>query len=923
MGTKRARSLIFGVAAAFAVAVAGAEVFTLKDLAGGQNDSVPGNQIADNEAVSIVNFHVDPNSRGLIQRRGSQKRNTTQLSGSVFVDPFTLVKSNGNAYLVAVASRTVYYSTDNGSTWTSLLTTATYNTVWSGVAFVDDNFYMVNQNDGGRQFTGSALPTAGSMPSAKYLQSYQNRLFAANTAANPYRLFFSGLLQPTTWTVTTDWIDLPEAITGIGAPFDGGLPVYTMNTTWILRGSGPRGFDFQQISSNIGCADHRTIRNFIINGVEYQVFFSLGPNGSRRNFYGLNGGTLVDLGDKVPNLLDSVNVFDSSVRLLDWDTYSDFSLGTTSYTYASSSEEAVKLSTWTGVDTSSADFASGATMTSVSTGIVVDALYAAVLFNAGLEEGSGSSPSYWTHDLQEIGASSDWSRTTGNQRTGTYAAKLNQNNACGGGGGEYDIYVKDIDGNTVSSLTSQTESGSYTNRTLSLAGSSGKIVRIQIDHNFFRISPFCPSGTWIHTFGGNDSSQIYSTWFLSDGGNVSYYAKIDSANSDFYFDDFSTTNGVPLFLSRTFDTSLSSPAWIVSGANWTSNGHTISARTQSSDDGISFDSLVAWSTGSAPTSNRKKYVRYEISFTTSTSGSAVPFVSDVSLSARQSSGTFTSDVRDGGTSLASWDNLNVLWAGDGSHRIFYRTNASSTSILSDPWVLTTTGTDIPGSNRYFQWRDDMSIAVSTYDPTVTRVMQNFTTSSGAQQPAASIVWNKDYWMSYTSTGSSKNDAVILMNNEGKFSKLSGLNVYGFAVNNRQLFGGDSITDGSTGGYLRQLDIGDTDDGTAISAAATLKHNEFGMEDYRKNLSISYFNYGVNVGTFTATVLRNFGQSSNSYTVQFSTGNTIGRWKLMANPGTVGRQFGLQFSNSYTGSLLNLYPPITWHIEKVDLIQNDR
>jgi hypothetical protein len=143
------------------------------------------------------------------------------------------------------------------------------------------------------------------------------------------------------------------------------------------------------------------------------------------------------------------------------------------------------------------------------------------------------------------------------------------------------------------------------------------------------------------------------------------------------------------------------------------------------------------------------------------------------------------------------------------------------------------------------------------------------------------------------------------------------------VGNQQLFGGDSITDGSTGGYLRQLDTSDTDDGTAISAAATLKHNEFGMEDYRKNLSISYFNYGVNVGTFTATILRNFGQTSNSYTVQFSTGNVIGRWKLLANPGTVGRQFGLQFSNSYTGSLLNIYPPITWHLEKVDLIQNDR
>lgn len=898
MGTKRARSLILGGVAAFAAAIAFADVLSLPDLAGGQNDSVPGNQIADNEAVAIVNFHVDPNSRGLLQRHGSQKRNTTPLSGSVFVDPFSLVKSNGNAYLIAVASRTVYYSTDNGSTWTSLITTATYNTPWSGVAFVDDNFYMVNQNDGGRQFTGSAFPTAGSMPSAKYIQAYQNRLFAGNTAANPYRLFFSGLLQPTTWTVTTDWIDLPEAITGIGAPFDGGLPVYTLNTTWILRGSGPRGFDFQQISSNIGCADHRTIRNFVINGVEYQVFFSLGPNGSRRNFYGLNGGTLADLGDKVPNLSDSVSVFDSSARLLDWDTYSDFSLGTTSYTYASSSEEAVKLSTWTGVDTSSSDFASG-TLNSVSTSIVSGDVYLSTN-NAGPDNGGFESAGTWTYSGTAI-------RSSTVSDSGTWSTIVESGF---GGTLEPRLIVSTGTSTTIFTSTSHTTT----------------------DYGTWHSYSWTPTGISVGQaisigFTGTSAIDITrSPIYIFNGQPITWRSMLTGSSGAMCVDNVSgglSSISSGTFTSRTFDTIFSSPAWNPSGVSWTTNGHTISAETQSSGDGVSFDSLVSWSTGSSPSSSWKRYLRYKITISTSSSGTGMPFFSDASLIARQSSGTFTSEVRDGGTSLASWDNLNVLWTGDGSHRIFYRTNASSTTILTDPWVLTTTGTDIPGNNRYFQWRDDMSIAVSTYDPTVTRVMQNYTTSSGANQPPASIVWNKDYWMSYTSTGSSKNDSIIVINNEGKFSRFSGLNVYGFTVGNRQLFGGDSITDGSTGGYLRQLDVGDTDDGTAISASVTLKHNEFGMEDYRKNLSIAYFNYGVNVGTFTATVLRNFGQTSNSYTVQFSTGNSIGRWKLLANPGTVGRQFGLQFSNSYPGSLLNLYPPITWHLEKVDLIQNDR
>lgn len=908
MGTKRARSLILGGVAAFAAAIAFADVLSLPDLAGGQNDSVPGNQIADNEAVSIVNFHVDPNSRGLLQRHGSQKRNTTPLSGSVFVDPFSLVKSNGNAYLIAVASRTVYYSADNGSTWTSLITTATYNTPWSGVAFVDDNFYMVNQNDGGRQFTGSAFPTAGSMPSAKYIQAYQNRLFAGNTAANPYRLFFSGLLQPTTWTVTTDWIDLPEAITGIGAPFDGGLPVYTLNTTWILRGSGPRGFDFQQISSNIGCADHRTIRNFVINGVEYQVFFSLGPNGSRRNFYGLNGGTLADLGDKVPNLSDSVSVFDSSARLLDWDTDSDFSLGTTSYTYVSYAEEAVKLSTWTAVDTSSSDFASGALVglsTSITTGELSLTLSnsSTTITNNDFESGSTGWGTFGTQT--SIGAFSPFSGSNNVRFQNLDSDIANE---------DLSVQVVNMETGSTTTVTSWGGSGSpftssYVQYSASLSAYYGKAIQLRfINPDFtskYAIKSdvfFCSSGTTVTAYVKHDGTSVH----------------LDLVGGNIMFNNMTGTS-----TSRTFDTSLSSPTWIPTTISTTPRGGTINFWTQSSADGLAWGSSVSWTNGNAPGSAINRYIRYLVSITTTTSSTGLPSIQDVTLSARQSSGTFTSEVRDGGTSLASWDNLNVLWTGDGSHRIFYRTNASSTSILSDAWVLTSTGTDIPGNNRYFQWRDDMSIAVSTYDPTVTRVMQNYTTSSGANQPPASIVWNKDYWMSYTSTGSSKNDSIIVINNEGKFSRFSGLNVYGFTVGNRQLFGGDSITDGSTGGYLRQLDVGDTDDGSAISASVTLKHNEFGMGDYRKNLSITYFNYGVSVGTFTATVLRNFGQTSNSYTVQFSTGNVIGRWKLLANPGTVGRQFGLQFSNSYTGSLLNIYPPITWHLEKVDLIQNDR
>ena len=159
-----------------------------------------------------------------------------------------------------------------------------------------------------------------------------------------------------------------------------------------------------------------------------------------------------------------------------------------------------------------------------------------------------------------------------------------------------------------------------------------------------------------------------------------------------------------------------------------------------------------------------------------------------------------------------------------------------------------------------------------------------------------------------------------MNKEGKFSQFDGLNVYGFTVLNSYLFGGDSISDNLTGGYLRQLDYGTTDDGAAVTASATLKHQELTYGDYEKNLSKVYFNYGVDVGTFTASILENFSEETTPYTVQFGSGTTINRWELEIDNGTTAKQFGLKFLNNYPGSRLMLYPGITYHFEKARLIQ---
>jgi hypothetical protein len=179
------------------------------------------------------------------------------------------------------------------------------------------------------------------------------------------------------------------------------------------------------------------------------------------------------------------------------------------------------------------------------------------------------------------------------------------------------------------------------------------------------------------------------------------------------------------------------------------------------------------------------------------------------------------------------------------------------------------------------------------------------------------VWNNDLWLTYTSTASTYNDSIILMNNEGKFSTLTGLNVYGFSAHSQKFLAGTSVNDGVGGGYVRQLDVGTNDDGTAVTSSVVFKHQGFpgDFQDWEKTLSHVYFNYAVDAGTFTATVKENFSDESTDYTIDATAGNTVGRWRLEAEPGTTAQQFGLQFTNSYPGSRLILYPPVSFYFSK--------
>ena len=812
------------------------EVFSVNDLGCGVQDTVPGNLIADCAVKEAVNVYVDKHSRGLVQREGSSRLNSTQLTGKKAVDVFTYVQDDGDEFLLAFSSQSWYYSTDNGSTFTTLITTATDGSTPDGVSFLN-GFYWVSQNDGGNVCFGSSHTAVGAMPSASFIEKYENRLWVANTVANNNRLFFSGLLQPTTWTTSTDYIDLPEPISGLGKPFDGGLPIYTENQTWILRGNDPTNFYLQEISDVIGCINNRSIQNFSLLNNQVQLFFSKGINMSENNIYALTGNSVIPVGNRVLNTLSAVNSGNISLRNKVWDTQADFDAGTYTQVTSTLTVGSIRLYDYRMID----DF-----------------------------DDDSYQPEWTTFDVN------DTTVTALNDRV-----EISTGNLVAHRGGLY----------RTSTIISSTGVFRFTTNAKSADRIAFKWTLIApTDNNLTSPENETAKGYMFMIKMSSDSGISKQTFYRLNGSSVTLLGTASGGSCEYSFDQNYT--------------------WYIQRDKvgfWTIQG--LLCSTYPTD--TTYSSMTYVSFGA-----------HELSTNTTTS----PNTRIDTVEFQPTEGEYISDEFQADSDIARWGNFEADYSytvpAHAGTIFFVRTATGSTALSNTAWTAIAPGTQISTTtNRFFQWRGVFDQSTTGGPIIINKVTANYTSSISNSQPLATSVFEGNYWLSYTGGSESRNQSVIVMNGEGAFvGPMDGLNAYSMTVENGRLFAGDSATDTVNGGYAWEYETGNTDNGTPVSAQVTFKDNGFpGLEDYEKSLISVYFNYAVTVGTFTATIIENFNENSSTYTVRFATGTLYNRWKLEPNQQTTAKYISLRLNNDYSGSLLKLYPPITYHFEKVRLI----
>lgn len=166
----------------------------------------------------------------------------------------------------------LFYGT--GGSWTGI---GAAETAWANFAtmnvemedFIGYCFFVGHGTTDGflpvASLTGTTLSTVTnvtSMPQAKYIKRYRDRIYILNCKSSgteyPYRVYYSSIPSAgaITWTPATNFLDVDfsEVGTGIGSNWDRLIVFTEYSMYWYDQVSWKRLYD-------VGCSNNRTIRN--------------------------------------------------------------------------------------------------------------------------------------------------------------------------------------------------------------------------------------------------------------------------------------------------------------------------------------------------------------------------------------------------------------------------------------------------------------------------------------------------------------------------------------------------------------------------------------------------------------------------------------------------------------------------------------
>ena len=225
-----------------------------------------------------------------------------------------------------------------------------------------------------------------------------------------------------------------------------------------------------------------------------------------------------------------------------------------------------------------------------------------------------------------------------------------------------------------------------------------------------------------------------------------------------------------------------------------------------------------------------------------------------------------------------------------------RSSDTAAGVLGESWTTETNNTTITTStNPYVQVRAHDFVGSTTDTAKIDALTINYNVGSNAESSVAEIYRNRYYWFAQTQNGS-YNDVAYVLDSNGAWTRLTGINARSATLINGLLYTGGSKT--TSGGYLWKQDTSYDDDSETINAYWQSKDYMFGSDDYLKAVDRIYITFPNNDVTLTTT-LNGDGSQANTWDTSLQTDYNFGV-KSMAGMTISGivraKYFNVKFSN---------------------------
>lgn len=784
------------------------EVFPVNKFGGLNTDDDPLTLVDQSPDSQNV---VTDDGPGLTGRKGFVSLSTESLKAM-----WVLPHSSGSRYKIGQSSGTLKASLD-GITYNITISTVDPQYTTAG-AVIADAFYFSDLTNGLKKatFAGNVATVVTVSTALRFsmLISAQGRLMGAGIPGSERILRISEYTpNETNFTLVANSSDtmpaaitisgaLDEPISGLYASFRGYPVIFRPHSFGILTGTRRSNFGFQKYSEQTGTSYPESVQD--CDG----LLRWLGP---ARTIWEFNGVGWKDITNdptnkkRISSLMSTVAEGDASEQSFTITTQSDYEAGTSSGVSTSLFPGSIALSTWTALDEVGADYAQGTSVNMDTTTRPGDLI---------LSVNNGN--------LSDNGFESDtWVAESNGMISGP--GRVNSENGVGAQSGAYFervyshldqqpkstvVQILDSNGNLLGSteegLTLSTDGRAWLQRSVDLSPYIGKDIYLK-----FYVRSLLDSGKY--------GAVRSATHFICSGGTFTYYFYLYETltlGGPYYVYFDSTAGGQSTisqgtFVSRTFDTAFSSPAWLSTQVADGSNGNTMLYETQSSTDGVTFDSLATWTnadtTGGAPASAYKRFIRYKVTITTASGSTGQPYVNNVPLAARSQHGLYVSNSIPVGTKVSAWGVFSVTDRPDsGSLTYGFYTDSDTVKTISNGVVSgfvssqTITSYTIPtvATNSYCFVTALLQNSVNTQDPKNDDITIHW--EQGTFLRVASAFANKRYWLA-VAISSTANNRVLVYDKNQDWQLYNGINADAMVFDSNVYFSNHAgVFQGETG-----------------------------------------------------------------------------------------------------------------------------